>query len=821
MSENSSLQHKHRNMSAETITARSPMVTLQSSPRFGDSEEIAARGNLKEEALKHGREAVRAWREAVPDDIKPYCHLQIEVRRSDHVLRYEAFRRILEQLECAGIPADIQIADPHDQFVFDPIYVEKLVQEFPCIKVLAITENRFEFYSDFNVPRYATPANTRYAIDILEMAARYDKFMTISLQDLKWIHIWTDRLNEPLAEAIRRHGDRCIPISEHIGPRLIQRTTSVWGSWIAGDVQHWGIEPQSWWYENGRMIEPGIFGQSEHDNTRIMPPDLYRAMILLGAMMGATVYNFEPFWDLFDYDNSQCWREIIYPTLMEVITGKYIPEREEVLKKLKVAFQIKPSASITEFHENLRDLDWIGDNGLFARAAYGLWSRYLEHELIPNKGRHFFIPILAPSVSNEVLDSFQEVVRPGHCNSVEEYEALLANHFPPDDNEAFVASINGYTYVMQTHENLYERQHYRVLLPKPVAGLSAAILPKGVRLSWNEDPGATEYRVRRVEGKGLPLPRGYSRCRWRRATTMRTDPLMMSEESLREAATDKTPIVPFADPQPIIGRTSETSFVDTSRDPAMTYTYTVTAITSTQALKEGTVNYLDYLVFSEKESIPGEQVVVQPTGEIITQRVSDPKDDRPASQTVYPTFEGVERRYRAVADEVVAALDAFKASYDSWDFRGVMSAYSDDYEDPNGHHREYVEWAWKWWFIRNADGVMLRQIRYWDFTEYEAKNLVHVRLFSLFRAVRHDDQPFGYGYDGTMRIPRHADEEVVYTWRKEPDGKWRIVRTSPALPNMAEIMYAHRGCDQTHLKLQPGVDNDAPYTPPSHTRDQE
>lgn len=800
---------------ARSISADHPMITLQTSPRFGDSDEMESKGSVKEEAVKHGREAVRAWTEAVPDDIKPYCHLQVEVRRRDHALRYEAFQRVLEQLENAAIPADIQFADPHDIYVFDPIYVEKLVQEFSCVKVLAISENRFEFYSDFNVPRYATPPNTRYAVDILDLAVRCNRLMTISLQDLKWMHIWTDRLNEPLADAIRKYGEYCIPISEHIGPRHIQRTTSVWGSWVAGDVKHWGIEPQSWWYENGRMIEPGIFGQSEPDNTRIMPPDLYRAMILLGAMMGATVYNFEPFWDLFDYDNSHCWRDVIYPTLMEVINGKYTPTREQIIEKTKVAFQLKPSATITEFHENLRDVDWIGDKGLFVRAAYGLWSRYLEHELIPNKGRHFFIPILAPSVSDETLGLFDEVVRPGRCGSVEEYEALLANHYPPDENEAFVASVNGRVYVMQTHENLYERQRYCVPLPKPVVGLSAQHTPKGTHITWTHDPGATEYHVRRVEGNSLPDPVGYSKCRWHRSAKPKEDPLLMASETAKKGKPeDRTPSS-WTDPAPIIGKTSEPFFVDSEVDPSLTYTYTVTAVTSTNAPKEGTVNYLDYLVFSQTESLPGEQITVAPSGDVQHRVVSDPEDDRPANQIVYPTFEGAEGKHRSIAEEVVQALDAFKAAYDAWDFRGVLSAYSEAYEDTNGYHREYVEWAWKWWFIRNADGVMLRQIRRWDFSEYDSTGNVHVRLFSLFRAIRYDDQPFGYGFDGTMRLPRHADEEVVYTWRKESDGKWRIVRTTPALPNMAEIMFAHRGCDQTYLRLLPGVDDDVPYGPDS------
>ena len=143
-----------------------------------------------------------------------------------------------------------------------------------------------------------------------------------------------------------------------------------------------------------------------------------------------------------------------------------------------------------------------------------------------------------------------------------------------------------------------------------------------------------------------------------------------------------------------------------------------------------------------------------------------------------------------------------------------MAAYSDRYEDPNGYHEEYVRWAWKWWLIRNCNGVVLRQIRRLDFSEFDTTGKVCFRLFSLFRAVRYDDQPFGHGYDGTLRLPRHADEEVVYTWIKEEDGAWRILRTDPALPNMAEVLWNNRLCDQTNLRLQPGVDNHAPFTPP-------
>ena len=201
------------------ITPEHPLIMLQTSNRFGDSDEGYAQGGLSEEATRHGQEAVRAWREAVPDDIKPYCHLQMEVRQHDHALRYEAFRRVFAELEEAGIPADLQVADPHDEYVFDPDYVERLLEEFSCIKVVAITENRFEHYSNYNVPRYATPPHVRYALDTLEMAARLGRHVVISLQDLKWMHVLCDALNRPLAEAVPSFGEVCIPVSEHIGPR--------------------------------------------------------------------------------------------------------------------------------------------------------------------------------------------------------------------------------------------------------------------------------------------------------------------------------------------------------------------------------------------------------------------------------------------------------------------------------------------------------------------------------------------------------------------------------------------------------------------------
>lgn len=758
------------------ITPERPLIILQTNNRFGDSDENFgdSRDSLAE-ATKHGREAVRAFQEAVPDELKPYCQLQMEIRVRDHQARYDRFRRVFDELQAANIPANFQFADPHDLYVFDPEYVDRLTREYPCIQSYTITEINYEHYRSFNVPRYAISPEARYAMDIIDLAAKYGKHLSISLQCLKWMHIGADVLNQPLLDKIAAHPEYVLAVNEHIGPQHLPRQTSVMGMWMAGFVNQWGVEPQSWWFENGRMIEPGVFGQFQPDNTRIMPPPLYRAMILQGALLGATVYQFEPFWDLFDYDNALCWREVIAPALSEVIRERLILTREQLIEKMKVAYRYKFALDINEFHENLRDVDFTHDEGFLARAAYGVWERFLEHELIPNKRRYFFIPLLPPRTPQAVLDRFQHVIQPGECNSEAEYTKLLNRYYPEPEHDgtAWTASVNGQFYVMQTHENLYERQTWAADLPKPVRGTTGAWTDAGLRLSWPADAGASRYFV----------------CR----------------------GADLASVTH-------IGETTTTEFVVKDAPRGQAAVYTVLAETATTEYVEGAVNYLDFLRFSETVSRAAEFVHVSADGAIETRPVLVPEDTRPTSQVWYPTFDGADGPRREIAQEIVARIDQFKANYDKGDWRALAELYAESYEDSNGYHKEYAARAWKWWFFRMNTFVFLRQIRHWDFSEFETNSVVRVRMFGLCRGLRRDDMPFGAGYDGTCRIPRTRDEEVLFSWLREQDGAWRIVATDPALPNFEEILWNSRGADKTTVKLVPGKDGDPEYyTKPGQT----
>lgn len=794
--------------SRRPISPKKPLISLQTSNRFADSDEgFAGTGTRYEEAAKHGRECVRVWNETIPDDLKPYCELALEIRTHDHENRYECFRRGFEEMEKAGVPANLQVSDPHDKFIFDPVYAEKLVEEFSCIETLTITEQRFEHYSTFNVPRYAIPPNTRHAMDVVEIAARHDKNVFISLQDTKLLHLGADAVNQPFMELLHANHERIVPINEHIGPRIFTRHGANSGFWLAEVADNWGVEPQSWWFENARMIEPGIFGQGQWDNTRNMPPDMYRAMILIGASLGATVFDFEPFWDLFDYDNSECWEKHIVPTFREIIARDLIPTKEQVKDKMKVAYQYDVARDIREFHKMLKDIDWIGDEGLLLRAAYGLWGRYMQHELIPNKSRYYFIPFLPPTTPQHVLDEFDAVLHVGQCDTEEGYQQILDRHYPePEESgEAWICTINGNTYVMQTHENLYEKQRYSVELPKSVTGLKAERTDIGVKLTWDHDPGASTYYVQRVEGDALPVKLGFSKTIWHPTPAPMDDP-ELRHTLYHENRPKKDLHFPDMHPLPALARTEKAEYVDSMVDDSQTYTYTVTAETSTRYRREGTVNYLDYLVFSQTISEPGEQLTVTPDSVGAARPVTDPEDTRPESQHWYPTFDGAEGDDKVIAEQIVQRIEEFKAAYESADRRRMADLYSTRYQDPNGWHREYVDRAWKFWFFRNNDFILLRQIRNWDFSEYDETGRVSVHMFTLFRSVRWDDSPTGYGWDGTVRLPRHPSEEVTYTWIQEEDQKWRLITTNPAMPNMQEMVWNSRGIDN-QSKLEPTLDD--------------
>jgi hypothetical protein len=149
-----------------------------------------------------------------------------------------------------------------------------------------------------------------------------------------------------------------------------------------------------------------------------------------------------------------------------------------------------------------------------------------------------------------------------------------------------------------------------------------------------------------------------------------------------------------------------------------------------------------------------------------------------------------------VAEEVLERFGGFIQAYESRDLDRLMSYYAPEYRDSNGYGPEYVRRACLWWYQRTVNPYVVSQVREWDTSQAKA-GTVRFTAWNLFRATMVWDEPFGY--HGRVRIPRHPGERVTWTWKRNARNGWKIIETTPGLPNFGEILWNSRGHDTRHV----------------------
>jgi len=684
---------------------------------------------------------VRSYR-ALEPDIKPYCMVHAEERYTPGN-RLENLRRFLRAAQQNHIPIVFQIAGPDESFDFPLDVVESLLREFPTIKGIMMVETSFNNYSNFGGGiRYSLAHNARYAIAAIKLAARHGKFFTCQLAHANFLYIMAGHLNRPLYETFRQYRDYVIPQHEMNVPwGWLQAHTAPLGMWLEGAVGNWGIEPQSWYWSDAEYAGPEDF---THGDIAQMPPGVYRQMILTGVTAGATVYSFEPPDDIWRGPRSYHWRQAIYPTMMQVIRQRLIPTRDEVLRKAKVAYQLAPAATPEHMHRNLRDVNEILDEGNLIRGTYGVYDKGLEYEVIPNTGRYYWIPLLSPYAPPHLLKRFASVVRPGHFQTPQQFAAHF-NRFYRGDGEgtACIMSIGRATYVMQTHENLYEEQTYTISVPARPRGLRARMTPSGVALTWDQHPGDTSYMVwRRTRGQAFAAISAH----------------------------------------PITGN----RYLDAHARVGGATWYAVSAATTAREKISGTVNLHDALIFSNVEG-PLSEPAALPGGEAAPPPAPD---TRPKHPGLDDRLGGLAPEKRAVAAEVAARVHQWKNAILAKDLPAVLDAYGRDYRDPDGYTRESVVRSFQWFFRRYEHPFGRVIILNWRFSRWRREGLVGVHVYAVFRGVsvaeENPDDLVHFPRDRRRRTARA--QGTMLWWREDPDGVWRLVSTDPPLPSLDELL---------------------------------
>ncbi len=707
---------------------------------------------------------------SLPGQLRPYSALGI-------LLRPEDATAVLTPLQQAAVPVVVRVCDAASGLRWPLREIEAMVSAFTMVRGIEAAGFAFDDYDPDTADDAGLQPRTRWLMQAMEMSAGYGRMLLLPLDGLAAARLGANTNTAPLYAKMRECRDHVAPVCVQRGQQTLPGTAALMGVWLEGAVTNWGVAPDARWYRDARFLEPGVFGGGV-DPAR-MPSGLYRAMILNGAMTGATVYQFPWDPDLWFGVNTPAWSGAILPTLEQIVEGGFIARRDFAAKRASVGLQLVPAATPLDFAANLREIDGAGNAGLLIQGAYGMERPAQVPELIPNRGDRYWVPILPAHAAPGALSGFTEIVRAGQFSTAAQWnEALSRRHPPQADKTAFVTRVGRGVFVLNTRENVIEPQAFTLPdLPAPVRAITARREGAGVTVAWPFRESDVSYNV------------------WRRVPPETHFTLVARGIDQRQ----------FTDEPPL---------------NAESVAYSVTALTGEKEPLSGTVGYAESLVFSTVESRIAEEVQVTP---VLAQsqstalpgfgdeaaRIHPPlpplHDAQGGAASWWPFYGGLDDSQRAVAQEIVARIEAMDTAFAAADLEGVMAVYGPAYDDAQGWNLDYVRRAWQWFFEHCRGPRMHRQIRRWDFSGYGSEGLVSVLLYCRFTGAPLSD-PTGRRAVSPVSFPREEPGEVWFTFMQS-DSVWRILRTQPALPNFRDLLsWSASPADG----LAPGPDQYAP-----------
>ncbi len=681
----------------------------------------------------------------LPEELKPFSALGIRVEGPGLAVRHERTRALLTILQAAEIPVVLEVANADPRSAYPRALTEELLHDFVWVKGIRAHGLRFGEYYEFGPdPELSLPENMRWLMGNLEAAARYGRLLVLELDGLEWPRLASNASFQALYDKFRECRAYLAPVARYRGRHDIPRISTVFGLWLEGAARQWGVGPTSAWYADAHLLSPGVFGYGA--TNAAMPSGLYRGMMLNGAMLGATVYVFEESDDLWFGTARQHWRNAIYPTLRDLPDYGLIPRKEFVMDKVRVAFQLDRCRTPLDFFHILRDIDATFGEGFLIRGAYGKERPGQIVEMLPNSGRHYWVPILSPYAPHTTLQRFAQVVKPGDMNSAQDWIDLLDAYYRPDGaGTASIYRVGRALFIMNNRESHRTVQDFRIpSVPAPVREVQARRTSEGVELTWPFREFDFGYKVYRRYGPDEPF-------------------------------------------HLVAGDVDGRRWNDGPPAPGQSVAYAVTALTTENELFEGTVDFGESLALSVVESRIAEEVVVTPLADAFESRpLAQRTPETEAGGGWWPTFEGVPEDKLAVAKTIVERIEKLDRAFSERNLDEVMDLYADDYTDSDQWGRQYVRRAYQWFFERYRSCRMTRQIRRWDFTAYDESELVRVLLFCRFSGVATSDAT-GRFAGAEAYFPRTDRGEVWLTFANY-DGNWRIRSTVPALPNFKDIL---------------------------------
>ena len=322
---------------------------------------------------------------------------------------------------------------------------ECLLQRYSVVKALRLVEQDIVFWGGTG-----RDERLRYIVKLTRLAAKYGKTVVWAELTDQWAVLAGDA---EFISAIAGYKDYFVPVWKATLPEGAHRAQSaLLGLWLSGMVSNWGVHADGWWWSY-----PG-FCEHTLEATQDTPASLYCLVWMTGLSAGATVYNIENSWNIWNPPGrlTDKMQRVILPLIREMASRGLIPEKEQVRQKARVACQ--PGSA---------DLKPLFENTYTVRNPY---------QFIPATGRYYWIPTLPDYVPQSVLDLFDEVLGSDVFDKPDVIRSIFDRHYPeqPEGN-AWAVKVGGRMFAMQSHENKAQEQTFAFELARPFVRLKGIL----------------------------------------------------------------------------------------------------------------------------------------------------------------------------------------------------------------------------------------------------------------------------------------------------------------------------------------------------------
>ena len=356
---------------------------------------------------------------------------------------------------------------PGDIYNWMPLSdIEWIFQHYPNIIGIRTGENHWGLY---------TTAMTDYVKKAIRLCAKYGKIYWWgdgNGTSFKWEEFFADPNWVPF---LKEYGEYMILAPKtNVNKAQYTSHSAVLGAWLSDYVGSIGIWPEPWYWNDagfgakmGEYIGPkqGLHGEQ---------PAIYHILPWVqGMAQGAVVYTVDGQVQT-AFDDSELTKDVkiisttgktsvafntyMLPFMRAIISGKFIPTKQEVLNNIKVAVSLP-----TKVEKIVHNGEYLMYEPLF-KGTYGFAEPYNESkhfELFPNTGKYYYIPILPGGVNS--ISNGAKVVPLSELNTVEKVKEVFDSAYTKNyEGDALVSTVGAKTFIMNTNENQDIKENYSV-----------------------------------------------------------------------------------------------------------------------------------------------------------------------------------------------------------------------------------------------------------------------------------------------------------------------------------------------------------------------